>query len=133
MKAAARGETGLGIVFMHDAVSQTAEGFPIKVVAPCEGTGYEVGSMSIIEGAQNVGFSLAIDEVKTLLPDLKAGKGDLDTNAAVLGVATVTVDAKLSDATRTQYGVTATSGALVTMCHVRVASPRCRNRTCGMS
>ena len=53
VKAAARGETGLGIVFMHDAVSQAAEGFPISVIAPCEGTGYEVGSMSIIEGAQN--------------------------------------------------------------------------------
>lgn len=53
VKSAARGEAGLGIVFMHDAVSQAAEGFPIEVVAPCEGTGYEVGSMSIIEGAQN--------------------------------------------------------------------------------
>jgi iron(III) transport system substrate-binding protein len=53
VKAAARGETGLGIVFMHDAVAQAEEGFPIQVVAPCEGTGYEIGSMSLIEGAQN--------------------------------------------------------------------------------
>ena len=27
---------------------------PIKVVAPCEGTGYEIGSMSIIKGAKNM-------------------------------------------------------------------------------
>lgn len=54
VKAAARGETGLGIVFMHDAVSQTAEGFPVKSVAPCEGTGYEIGSMSIVKGAKNL-------------------------------------------------------------------------------
>lgn len=53
VKATARGEAGLGIVFMHDAVSQAVEGFPVKAVAPCEGTGYEVGSMSIVEGAQN--------------------------------------------------------------------------------
>lgn len=59
VKAAARGETGLGIVFMHDAVAQAEEGFPIAVVAPCEGTGYEIGSMSMIEGAQNP------DEAKT--------------------------------------------------------------------
>ena len=52
IKAAARGETGLGIVFQHDAVAQAVEGFPIKVVSPCEGTGYEIGSMSIVEGAQ---------------------------------------------------------------------------------
>ncbi|CUA92310.1 ABC transporter substrate-binding protein [Pannonibacter indicus] len=54
VKAAARGETGLGIVFMHDAVSMVSEGFPVKVVAPCEGTGYEIGSMSIIKGAKNM-------------------------------------------------------------------------------
>ena len=27
---------------------------PVKVVAPCEGTGYEIGSMSIIKGAKNL-------------------------------------------------------------------------------
>ena len=39
---------------MHDAVTQAVKGFPVKVVAPCEGTGYEVGSMSIIAGARNL-------------------------------------------------------------------------------
>ena len=54
IKAAARGENTIGIVFMHDAVQQAVAGFPIKVVAPCEGTGYEIGSMSIIAGARNL-------------------------------------------------------------------------------
>lgn len=54
IKAAARGENTIGIVFMHDAVKQAATGFPIKVVAPCEGTGYEIGGMSIIKGARNM-------------------------------------------------------------------------------
>lgn len=53
IKAAARGENTIGIVFMHDAVKQAASGFPIKVVAPCEGTGYEIGGMSIIKGGRN--------------------------------------------------------------------------------
>ena len=39
---------------MHDAVAQAVAGFPVKVVAPCEGTGYEIGSMSIIAGARNI-------------------------------------------------------------------------------
>ncbi|MYA87163.1 MAG: iron ABC transporter substrate-binding protein, partial [Boseongicola sp. SB0662_bin_57] len=47
-------ENTIGIVFMHDAVKQAVSGFPIKVVAPCEGTGYEIGSMSIIDGARNL-------------------------------------------------------------------------------
>ncbi|MBE5251619.1 ABC transporter substrate-binding protein [Mixta mediterraneensis] len=54
VKAAARGETTVGIVFMHDAVAMQVDGFPIKSVAPCEGTGYEIGSMSIIKGARNL-------------------------------------------------------------------------------
>ncbi|SFR64420.1 ABC transporter substrate-binding protein [Litoreibacter janthinus] len=54
IKAAGRGENTIGIVFMHDAVAQAVSGFPVKVVAPCEGTGYEIGSMSIIKGARNM-------------------------------------------------------------------------------
>jgi iron(III) transport system substrate-binding protein len=53
IKAAGLGETTIGIVFMHDAVAQTVAGFPIVTVAPCEGTGYEIGSMSLIKGARN--------------------------------------------------------------------------------
>lgn len=53
IKAAGLGETTIGIVFMHDAVAQAAAGFPIVTVAPCEGTGYEIGSMSLIKGARN--------------------------------------------------------------------------------
>jgi len=53
IKAAARGENTIGIVFMHDAVKQAATGFPIKVVAPCEGTGYEIGGMSLIKDSRN--------------------------------------------------------------------------------
>jgi len=54
IKAAGLGETTIGIVFMHDAVAQTVAGFPIVTVAPCEGTGFEIGSMSIIKGARNM-------------------------------------------------------------------------------
>lgn len=53
IKAAAQGETMIGITFMHDMVTQVAAGFPIEIVSPCEGTGYEIGSMSIIKGARN--------------------------------------------------------------------------------
>lgn len=53
IRAAGTGETAIGIVFMHDAVAQAVSGAPIVTVAPCEGTGYEVGSMSIIKGGPN--------------------------------------------------------------------------------
>ena len=54
IKASARGETTLAVVFQHDAVKQAVNGFPIKIASPCEGTGYEIGSASIIKGARNV-------------------------------------------------------------------------------
>jgi iron(III) transport system substrate-binding protein len=53
-RAAATGESLVGITFQHDAVIQALGGAPVKVVSPCEGTGYEIGSMSIIKGAKNL-------------------------------------------------------------------------------
>ncbi|WP_366656188.1 ABC transporter substrate-binding protein [Fodinicurvata sp. EGI_FJ10296] len=53
VRATGRGEAGIGIVFMHDAIAEAAAGLPVEAVAPCEGTGYEIGSMSIIAGGPN--------------------------------------------------------------------------------
>ncbi len=53
-KAAARGETGISIGFQHDMVKLAKKGFPLKIVSPCEGTGYEVGGVSIIAGTENL-------------------------------------------------------------------------------
>jgi iron(III) transport system substrate-binding protein len=53
-KAMALGETLVGITFMHDIVTYAVQGDPVKVVAPCEGTGYEIGSQSLIKGARNL-------------------------------------------------------------------------------
>ncbi|MCP8937969.1 ABC transporter substrate-binding protein [Alsobacter sp. SYSU M60028] len=53
-KAASLGETTVGIAFLHDHVTMIVDGAPVKAVAPCEGTGYEIGSMSIIKGARNL-------------------------------------------------------------------------------
>ncbi len=54
IKATARGENMVAVAFIHDVVTEAQGGFPVKSVAPCEGTGYEIGSMSIIKGARNL-------------------------------------------------------------------------------
>jgi iron(III) transport system substrate-binding protein len=54
IKAVARGETSVSISFLHDVVTEAVAGFPVKPQSPCEGTGYEVGSLSIIKGARNL-------------------------------------------------------------------------------
>jgi iron(III) transport system substrate-binding protein len=53
-RAAATGESLVGITFMHDGVVQAVNGADVTIVAPCEGTGYEIGSMSLIKGAKNM-------------------------------------------------------------------------------
>lgn len=53
VKSTASGETGVGIAFLHDMVTMRVQGAPIQTVAPCEGTGYEIGAVSLIKGRKN--------------------------------------------------------------------------------
>lgn len=110
VKAAARGETALGIVFMHDAVAQTAEGFPIKSIAPCEGTGYEIGSMSIIKGTRNldnakVWYDWALTpDVQSRMKDAKSFQLPSNKKAEVPEKAPKFEDIKLIDYDFKTYG-----------------------------
>ncbi|MCJ0764959.1 ABC transporter substrate-binding protein [Variovorax terrae] len=54
IKAVARGETAVSISFIHDAPQEKMQGFPVETVTPSEGTGAEIGSMSIVKGARNL-------------------------------------------------------------------------------
>lgn len=46
------GEVAVGIVFAHDFVAAIEEGYPIEITFPSEGTGYEIGGVSLIKGAK---------------------------------------------------------------------------------
>jgi iron(III) transport system substrate-binding protein len=54
MKAVARGETSVSISFVHDGVTEALAGFPVKTATPCEGTGFEIGSISLVKGSRNM-------------------------------------------------------------------------------
>ena len=54
IKAVARGETTVSISFVHDGPGEKMQGFPIETITPSDGTGAEIGSMSIIKGARNL-------------------------------------------------------------------------------
>ena len=54
VKNAARGETGIAIGFLALAAGEIKQGLPLKTLVPCEGTGYEIGAMSIVKGARNI-------------------------------------------------------------------------------
>ena len=54
IKAVARGETAISLSFAHDAATEANAGLPVGYAMPCEGTGYEIGSMSIVKNARNL-------------------------------------------------------------------------------
>ena len=54
IKAVARGESVVSISFIHDGPGEKINGFPVETLTPSEGTGAEIGSMSIIKGARNL-------------------------------------------------------------------------------
>ncbi|MFT8210339.1 MAG: ABC transporter substrate-binding protein [Symbiopectobacterium sp.] len=51
---AARGESAIGIGFLHDYSQEKENGAPLQLVSPCEGTDYEVGGVSILKNACNL-------------------------------------------------------------------------------
>ena len=54
IKAVARGETAVSISFVHDGPGEKMQGFPVETITPSDGTGAEIGSMSIIKGSRNL-------------------------------------------------------------------------------
>jgi iron(III) transport system substrate-binding protein len=50
---AAAGEFAVGISFAHDTQVQQDKGFPVILNFPEEGTSFEIGGISIIEGSKN--------------------------------------------------------------------------------
>jgi iron(III) transport system substrate-binding protein len=78
VKATATGETSVGIAFMHDMVTMKVQGAPVQTLAPCEGTGYEIGAVSLVKGRANaeasrkfLDWTLSPEAQKLVFADLK--------------------------------------------------------------
>lgn len=50
---AGRGEVAIGVSFANDVVERGRKGFPIRFMAPKDGTGYEIGALSLVRGGPN--------------------------------------------------------------------------------
>ncbi len=128
-KAAARGETGVSIGFMHDMVKLAASGFPLEIVAPCEGTGYEVGAVSVINGARNpegakawVEFALRAD-VQSRGPEVGSFQVPSNSNAAVAPESPDLASIKLIDYDFATYGSSDTRSRLLARWDAEVGDP----------
>ena len=128
-KAAARGETGVSIGFMHDMVTLASQGFPLQIVAPCEGTGYEVGAVSIIEGARNfegaqkwVEFALRAD-IQSRAPEVGSFQVPSNSNAEVAPESPDLASIKLIDYDFATYGSSETRERLLARWDAEVGDP----------
>ncbi|MGH6815971.1 MAG: ABC transporter substrate-binding protein [Hyphomicrobiaceae bacterium] len=120
VKALGLGETGVGIAFMHDMVTQILAGAPIKTVAPCEGTGYETGAVSFVKGGRNADaarkfFDFALSkEAQDINVRLKIHSIPSNSEATVSPHAPKLAALKLIDYDTAKYGSSAERRRLLT-------------------
>jgi iron(III) transport system substrate-binding protein len=110
MTAVKSGEVAIGSSVLHGVINEIARGFPVKPVLPCEGVGYEVGSMAIIKGARNpdaarrfVDWALTVDAQKIGL-DLKEYAIPTNRNVPLPATVPDLKDVKLIDYDFAKYG-----------------------------
>jgi S1-C subfamily serine protease len=78
-----------------------------------DAAGQVVGiNTAIVEESQNIGFAIAIDPVRELIDDLRAGQGEISGDTAFLGVSTSDVS-DVDEEAREELDVEADEGALV--------------------
>ena len=97
-----------GLIQTDAAINPGNSGGPLVNAA-----GQVVGvNTAIIGDAQNIGFSIAIDQVKPLIEEIRAGGGAVRGDQAFLGVNTTDVSTE-SQAILDRYGITLDEGAFV--------------------
>ncbi|MFP5257088.1 MAG: S1C family serine protease [Acidimicrobiia bacterium] len=105
----AEGITLTGLIQTDAAINPGNSGGPLVNAA-----GQVVGiNTAIVADAQNLGFSIAIDEALAVIEELRSGGGAITPNQAFLGVSSTDV-ADLSDAVRERFAVEGDKGAFVT-------------------
>ena len=80
----------------------------------CRGEVVGINTAKIVD-ASNIGFALAIDNLRPLIDELENGNGEVNADQAFLGVSTVALaDGQLPQAVLDQYGITDLDGLIVT-------------------
>jgi iron(III) transport system substrate-binding protein len=110
MTAVKAGEIAIGSTVLHGVINEIVHGFPVAAVLPCEGVGYEVGSMAIIKGARNpeqarrfFDWALTIDAQKIGL-DVKEYAIPTNKSVPLPGMVPKLTDVKVIDYDFAKYG-----------------------------
>ncbi len=119
MTAITRGEVFVGSTVLHGVINEIVRGFPVAPILPCEGVGYEVGSMAIIKGARNLDaakkfydWALTADAQRIGL-DLKEFAIPTNRNVALPPMVPKLTDVKVIDYDFAKYGASETRKRLL--------------------
>jgi len=119
MTAVKRGESALGSTVLHGVINEIVQGFPVQAVLPCEGVGYEVGSMAIVKGARNLDaakrfydWALTVDAQKIGL-EVKEYAIPTNKNVPLPPVVPNLADVKVIDYDFAKYGASDTRKRLL--------------------
>ncbi|HEY8526984.1 MAG TPA: trypsin-like peptidase domain-containing protein [Acidimicrobiales bacterium] len=78
-----------------------------------DSSGEVVGiNTAILENTQNIGFSIAIDSVRSIIEDLQSGNGEITPDTPLLGVSTISLDT-VTESVIEQLDISADEGAFV--------------------
>jgi iron(III) transport system substrate-binding protein len=114
-----RGETAIGVTFIHDAVLQILNGFPISYGAAKNGTGYEIGGLSLVKNAPNRANATAFIEwalspaAQALAADAKSYQIPSNSKTPVPKVAPRFQDFKVIKYDFVKYGTASVRDGLV--------------------
>jgi putative serine protease PepD len=105
----AEGETLEGLIQTDAAINPGNSGGPLVNAA-----GQVVGmNTAIVQDAQNLGFSIAIDRAKPIIERLEKGEGAVTPDGAFLGVSSADVSAVAPEVLQ-RYGIDDDQGAFIT-------------------
>jgi iron(III) transport system substrate-binding protein len=111
-RAVARGDATLAVVFIYSGENEVTDGFPVKLIMPCEGLAYDVVSMSIVGKARNAENARAFYDWALTPESLEIGYAfsfwqmPAHKNAAVVSHVLNTDQVKLIDTELGRFGTT---------------------------
>ena len=109
-RAVARGDATFAIAFAFTGESEAVDGFPVKLVVPCEGLPYDVLAMSIVGRARNAESARAFYDWALTPESLEIGykfsfwQMPAHRDAAIVAHVINTDQAKLIDADLARFG-----------------------------
>ena len=109
-RAVARGDGTLAIVFIYTGENEVADGFPVKLIVPCEGIPYDLLAMGIVTRAPNADSARAFYEWALTPESLEIGytfsywQMPAHREASVVAHVMNTDQAKLIDSDPARFG-----------------------------